>query len=149
MKGSTSCYMKLNIFKAATGIAGVYHIALALVGLFLSAEVTAKVSELAMGVVLTSDAQTLLVARFAAAYMLAFGIMLLLLAADPRKYRMLAVPAAVLFGVRFLNRILLFNVVSSTFGMSWTRNFVGTAIIFVFFAAIFLTMPKRAEAAEA
>jgi hypothetical protein len=138
--------MKETIFKAATAIAGVYHIILAFIGLCLSAELTAKAAEIALGVTLKGDSQLMLVARFAAAYMLAFGIMLLCLAANPRKFRLLAFAAVALFGIRFLNRILLFNLVSSTFGMSATRNIIGTAIIFVFFAVILLTIPKKSEA---
>jgi hypothetical protein len=138
--------MKETIFKATTATAGVYHIILACVGLFLSAELTAKAADIALGVTLKSDSQLMLVARFAAAYMLAFGLMLLFLASNPRRFRLLAFAAVVLFGIRFLNRILLFNLVSSTFGMSATRNIIGTAIIFVFFALILLTMPKKSEA---
>ena len=139
--------MKENIFRGATVTAGVYHIVLALIGLFLSAEMTAKASEIALGVTLKSDSQLMLVARFAAAYMLAFGIMLLFLASNPRRFRLFAFAAVVLFGIRFLNRVLLFNLISSTFGMSATRNVVGTAIIFVFFALISLTMPRKSEVA--
>lgn len=138
--------MKETIFKATTATAGVYHIILAFVGLFLSAELTAKAADIALGVTLKGDSQLMLVARFAAAYMLAFGLMLLFLASNPRKFRTLAFAAVVLFGIRFLNRILLFNLVSATFGMSATRNIIGTAIIFVFFALILLTMPKKSEA---
>lgn len=139
--------MKRNIFKAATAVAGVYHIILAVIGLLFSAEMTTKASQIALGVVLKVDPQMMFVAKFAAAYMLAFGIMLLVLAYNPVKYRLLAVPAAALFAVRFLNRVFLFNAVSSTLGMSWTRNFVGSAVIFLFFALIFFTRPTASEAA--
>ena len=139
--------MKRNIFKAATAVAGVYHIILAVIGLLFSAEMTTKASQIALGVVLKVDPQMMFVAKFAAAYMLAFGIMLLVLAYNPVKYSLLAVPAAVLFGVRFLNRIFLFNAVSSTLGMSWTRNFIGSAVIFLFFALIYFTRPTAKEAA--
>jgi hypothetical protein len=106
---------------------------------------TAKAAEIALGVILEGDSQLMLVARFAAAYMLAFGMMLLFIASNPHKFRLFAFAAVVLFGIRLLNRILLFNLVSSTFGMSAARNVMGTAIIFVFFALIFLTMPKKSE----
>ena len=138
--------MKRNIFKAATAVAGVYHIILAVIGLLFSAEMTTKASQVALGVVLKVDPQMMFVAKFAAAYMLAFGIMLLSLAYNPVQYRLLAVPAAALFAVRFLNRVFLFNAVSSTLGMSWTRNFVGSALIFLFFALIYFTRPTASEA---
>jgi hypothetical protein len=140
--------MKQNLFKAVTAIAGIYHIALALVGLFLSAEMAGHVSRLALGVVLKPDSQLLLVTRFTAAYMLAFGIMLLVVAMNPRKYRIFALAAVALFGIRFLNRVFLFNLISTTFEMSSTRNVIGTAVIFIFLALIFITMPKKTESAE-
>lgn len=111
--------------------------------MLLPAETTVRAFAAALGVEVAIDPQLALIARFIGVYMLAFSAMLLILASDPARYRIFAVPALVLFGVRFLNRIVFFGLLSSTFGMTAWRNAVGTAILLVFFLAILWTMPRR------
>lgn len=135
--------MKTTLFRAVTGIAGVYHVVLAVIGLLFPIETTAKAFEIALGVNIAVTPQLGFIGKFIAVYMLTFGIMLLILAYNPIKYRVLAFPAIALFGIRFLNRIFFFNLLSESLGMTWQRNFIGTTLIFLFFIAIFLTMPKK------
>lgn len=135
--------MKNNIFKIVTGIAGVYHILLGAIGLLFPIEITSKAFGVALGVNIAATPQLGFIGKFIAVYMVAFGIMLLILAFNAVKYRVLAYPALAVFGIRFLNRVFFFSLLSTTFGMTWQRNFIGSALILLFFVAIFLTMPKK------
>jgi hypothetical protein len=135
--------MKTNLFRIVTGIAGIYHVLLAAIGLLFPVETTVKAFEIALGVNVAISPQLGFIGKFIAVYMLAFGIMLLLLSANTNKYRVFAWPAIALFGVRFINRVVFFGLVSSTFGMSTTRNMIGTVLIFLFFIVIYLTIPRR------
>lgn len=135
--------MRNNIFRGVTGIAGAYHVLLGAIGLLLPIEAMVKAVTIFMGVTLQIDPQLTFVSKFVSVYMLAFGIFLLILAANPIKYRALAFPTLALFGIRFLNRLVFFGLISSTLGMTASRNIIGTIIIFLFFIVMFLTMPKK------
>jgi hypothetical protein len=135
--------MKNSMFKLVTGIAGLYHVLLAAIGLLFPVEITAKAFNVALGVNIAVTPQLGFIGKFIAVYMLAFGIMLLMIARNPIKYRALAYAAVALFGIRFLNRVLFFSLLTSTLGMTATRNLIGSALIFFFFIAILLTIPKN------
>jgi len=135
--------MKNNVFKLVTGIAGAYHVLLAAIALLFPIEVTSKVFTLALGVNIAPNPQLEFIGKYVGVYLLAFGLMLLILAYNPVKYRSFAYPALALFGIRFLNRIFFFSALSSTFGMTVSRNLIGSALIFLFFIGILLTLPKK------
>lgn len=135
--------MKNTIFKATTGIAGLYHVLLAAIGLLFPIEITAKAFTVALGISVSITPELTFIAKFVSVYMLAFGIMLLIVAYNPIKYRAFAWPALALFGARFLNRVIFFGLLSTTFGMTASRNLIGSALILFFFVAIWLTMPKK------
>lgn len=137
--------MKPTLFRAVTAVAGVYHVVLALIALLLPAETTVAAFAFALGVEVTVTPELALIAKFIGVYMLAFGGMLLVLASDPRRHRRLAWVALLLFGVRFLNRILYFDLLNATFGMTAARNTIGTALLLFFFVGILWTMPRRSS----
>ena len=128
--------MKNNIFKLVTGIAGAYHVLLAAIALLFPIEVTSKAFTLALGVNITATPQLEFIGKFVGVYMLAFGLMLLILSYNPVKYRSFAYPALALFGIRFLNRIFFFSALTSTLGMTASRNLIGSVLIFLFFIGI-------------
>jgi len=137
--------MKNRIFKIVTLVAGAYHVILAVAGLLCPADMAVKVVTMAFGITLELGPQIALILKFASVYMLVFGIMLLILAYNPIKYRAIAIPALVLFGIRLINRIILFSTLTAA-GMSVTRNIIGTAHIFFFFLAILLCLPWKQTA---
>lgn len=134
--------MRRRIFSIVTGIAGAYHILLAAAGFMLPPDTVAKVIDVAFGVPLDINAELTLAVRFSSVYMLAFGVMLLILALNPVRYRVFAIPALILFGLRFINRLLYFNDITSS-GMPVSRNVTGTVLIFLFFAGILLFLPRK------
>ena len=135
--------MKNSIFKLVTWIAGLYHVILAAIALLLPIEVTSKAFTMALGVNLAVTPQLEFIGKYVGVYMLAFGIMLIMIALNPVRYRSLAYVAVALFGIRFLNRIIFFGALTSTLGMTMTRNIIGSALVFIFFIGILFTMPKK------
>ena len=134
--------MSNKIFSVFTGIAGAYHILLAAAGFMLPSDMVARVINIAFGVPLDVDPELLLAVRFSSVYMLAFGVMLLILALNPVRYRALAFPALILFGLRFVNRLLYFNTMTAS-GMPVSRNVIGIILISLFFAGILVFLPKK------
>ncbi len=134
--------MKNSIFRIVAGSAAAYHILLAAAGLLCPADTIEKVVAVAFGVALEVGPQLGLIIKFVSAYLLAFGVMLLLLSLNPVKYRALALPALVLFGLRFVNRLVLFSALTSA-GMTVSRNVTGTGFILFYFVAILVWFRKK------
>lgn len=135
--------MKNTLFKVVTGIAGVYHVLLAVTGLLFPVEITSKAFTFALGVNIVATPQLEFIGKFVAVYMLAFGLMLIILACNPVKYRAFAYPALILFGIRFISRVFYFSALTSVLGMTLSRNITGSALILIFFLGIWMTMPKN------
>ncbi len=100
--------MKTRMFRIVTGIAAAYHIFLAAVCLLCPVDTVVKLVDIAFGVALQANPQFALISKFTSVYMLVFGVMLLVLSSEPTRYRALAIPALVLFWLRFANRIIFF-----------------------------------------
>lgn len=143
MKSNNYSNVKNTLFKTVTCVAGLYHVLLGIIGSLFPVEITAKAFKVALGISINVTPEIIFISKFISVYMLAFGIMLLIVASNPIKYRVFAWPALALFGARFLNRVIFFSLLSSTFGMTASRNFIGSVLILFFFIAIWLTMPKK------
>ncbi len=135
--------MKENLFKLSVGVAGVYHLLIGAVGILFPAELLVKVSGFILGVSPEVNEQFPLIAKFASVYVLAFGILLIILFLNPVKYRILAIPVLTLFGIRLINKILFFGTIGASFGIPFGRNLFGTLCVFFFFTTILLTLPKK------
>jgi len=135
--------MKNRIFKILAGIVGVYHIMLGVSALVLPAELMTKVIGAALGVVPVIDEQFLITAKFAGVYVLVFGLFSLMLASNPLKHRSLVYPILTLFGIRFINKILLFGSIAAMYDISTTRNVISVLLVALFFFGLLLTMPKK------
>ncbi len=135
--------MKLMLFKTLTGIAGLYHIVLGFSALLLPIETFANISKLILGLQPEVDLQFQLATKFASAYVLTFGVLLLILFKEPIKYRVLAIPVLLLFGIRLINKLVYFGTVGQSFDVSAPRNIVAVAFVAIFFFGILLTLPKR------
>ena len=133
--------IKERIFKIVTGIVGVYNVALGGLVLILPVEKVVSVVEAMKGYSLEVTSQLPLILKFTSAYLLAFGIMMLLLSRNAQKYRVFALPALVLFGTSFLNNIWLFDEIAPHRSGSITG--VTLTLILFFFLSILFTMPKR------
>ncbi|MFK5923702.1 MAG: hypothetical protein QM496_16105 [Verrucomicrobiota bacterium] len=134
--------MRIRLFKVATVIAGGYHTLLGLAGLLFPLDVIVKVVAMVFGIVLEVGSQLSLILKFTSVYLLVFGVMLLVLSSNPVRYRGLAIPALILFGTRFVNRLVLFAALTAA-GMPVIRNVVGTAQILILFLVIAFCLPKK------
>ncbi len=134
------------LFRILTGIAAVYHLLLAIAGLLFPPATLARVIELVMGVAPALDGDMLLAIKFASAYVLAFGIGLALLSWKPVHYRPLLPCVLVLFGVRLINRIVVFSTLAEQYEVSFARNAFGVVALLVLFTGILLTSGKKARA---
>jgi hypothetical protein len=136
--------MKERTFKIVTGIVAAYHLALGVVGLTLPVETIAEVVKAVLGFVLEPTDQLPVILKFASVYLLAFGGMMLLLFSNPVKYRVFALPALALFGVRFVINIVFFDVISPD-RTGEVMSYVSLGLIAFFFLAILFTMPKASD----
>lgn len=134
--------MKEKSFRIVTCIAAAYHILLAATGLLCPVSTVEKVIAIAFGLGVEVGPLLGLVVKFTSVYMLAFGVMLLLLSSNPSKYRVFAMPALLLFGLRFVNRLVFFSTLS-TAGITVSRNITGTGLLLFFFAAMLVSLPKK------
>lgn len=134
------------LFRLFTGIAAVYHLILAAAALLLPNEVLASALQVILGVTPTLEGDLLLAVPFAGAYVLAFGIGLALLSWKPLQNRALLPGVLALFGVRLLNRVLLFSTLAEQYELSTVRNLFGVASLLVLFIGILLTAPRKARA---
>lgn len=135
--------MKERIFKIVTGIVGAYHLALGVVGLTLPVETIAEVVKAVFGFVLKITPQLPVILKFSSVYLLAFGGMMLLLFSNPQKYRLFALPALALFGIRFVINIVYFDVISPD--RTDFASFRSLGLLAFFFLAILFTMPKASD----
>jgi hypothetical protein len=135
--------MKNNIFKILAGVVGIYHVILGLSALLLPAESMTKITGAILGVVPVADEQFLLVAKFAGVYVLVFGLFTLMLASNPVKHRSLAYPILALFGIRLVNKVLLFGSIAVMYEISTARNIISVLLVALFFFGLLLTMPKK------
>ena len=135
--------MKERIFKIVTGIVGAYHLALGVVGLTLPVETIAEVVKAVFGFVLKITPQLPVILKFSSVYLIAFGGMMLLLFSNPQKYRLFALPALALFGIRFVINIVYFDVISPD--RTDFASFRSLGLLAFFFLAILCTMPKASD----
>jgi len=69
---------------------------------------------------------------------------MLLLFSNPVKYRLFALPALALFGIRFVINIVFFDVISPD-RTGEVMSYVSLGLIAFFFLAILFTMPKASD----
>ena len=135
--------MRNIIFKITAVVAGVYHLGLALVGLIFPIEVVGKVVEAVLRVSPAITPQFEVMAQFISVYMAAFGAMLLLLASNPKKFRMFVYPALLVFGLRLIHRTVNFGTIQEVFGTSWNQNIFTVITISFFLITLFVTRPRK------
>lgn len=118
-----------------------YHLLLGLALLVLPTEALGGVSRLFLGMKLEVAGQMAMVGKFAASYLLAFGVMMGLLCLRPVKLRALVVPALVLFGIRLANKLVFMGQIEEMFGVSRGRSIFAVVCIALLFGFIALTRP--------
>ena len=133
--------MKTILFRLTAGIAGVYHLLLGAAFLVLPAEKLSGTAKGFLGVGIEFDAKLAMVGKFASAYILAFGVMLMLLCWKPVKLRALVIPVLLLFGVRLVNKLVFLTSIEGTFGVDRGRSLFAIASLALIFAVMAWARP--------
>ena len=129
-------------FKALAGFMGVYHLLIGILGL-VSGEMAARVGAAVYGAHVEVTPQFSYMAKYLGAYVIAFGVMMLLLASDPVKYRKLVYVAVLLAVVRILSRLIFASELQAAFGIGMNRSLMTIAAVAVLNIGLVLLMPKQ------
>src|ERR1700721_953399 len=92
-------------FKALAAFMGIYHLLIGFWGI-PSGERAPRVGAAVYGAHVDFTPLFSYMAKYLAAYVIAFGVMMLFLASDPVKYRKLVYVAAILAVIRILSRLI-------------------------------------------
>ena len=137
--------MKEKLFQITTGVAAAYHLVLGLALLILPAGAMGGMIRVFLGTELKIDPQLSMIGKFAAAYILAFGVMLALLCVNPLRLRALVVPALVLFGIRVANKLVFLTTIEENFGVLRGRSLFALASLAVIFGIMAWARPAGDE----
>jgi len=117
-------YLGLRILAA---FMGVYHVLMGLFGI-VSGQMAARVGQVMWGAHVTVDAQFSYLVKFLAAYVIAFGLMLLFVAKDPVRYGSLVYVAALLGAIRIAERLIFADELQAAFSIGTSRT-IGTVVV--------------------
>lgn len=133
--------MKKRLFRITTGIAAVYHLFLGIAMLVLPAGAMGGITRVFLGTEVEVDPSLSMIGKFAAAYILAFGVMLGLLWLKPERLRALVIPALVLFGIRLANKLVFMAEIEAIFGVTRGRSIFALVVLAVIFGIMAWTRP--------
>lgn len=130
-------------FRVAAWWAGIYHLTLALIGIFAGTATLKFLIKEVFHADIEVTPQVFFLIKFCSAYMLAFAIATLLLARDPLRYRQLVWAPLTLFFVRFIQSAIFADERLEAFSMLRGEQFVNAAICLVLFSILFFCRPKE------
>ena len=137
--------MKSKVFKIVTWIGSIYHILLGLIGTFASSDTIYSIVNSVYGVNPTQGAEFIVFAKFISVYMIAFGIMLGILAYNPTRYKILVWPAVILFGIRIVERTVFFGLIAEAFQITTPQNMKTVVTITIMALLLLLLRPKTSQ----
>lgn len=134
---------RMKIFRGIAGYMSFYHLIFSLLVIFFGEWGMATTSKILYGADVVITPQTLYFSKFIAAYGIAFGVMMLLLALQPERYRNIVWAAVALVVVRVFERIFFYDLLNEAFGITMSSNIITITIISIFAGALVLFMPKE------
>ena len=132
----------LKPIKVLAGFIGIYHIILGLIG-SISGELGAQAARAIFDARVDITPQFSYLVKYLGAYTIAFGVMMLLVAWNPVKYRLFIYVGILLIAVRITQRLIFASQLESAFGISWGRNLLNTTIIALLALGLYLFRPKE------
>ena len=135
--------MKERAFQAFASVVGVYHVILGVSALILSEGTMTSMVQLFLGFNPSVTDEFVLVSRFTGVYVLAFGFFVLLIAREPVRYALFITPVLALFGIRLVNKVILFDEIGAQLDVPTARNVLAVALVAVFFFGLLLTAPPK------
>jgi hypothetical protein len=131
-------YMGLRLL---AGFMGTYHVLMGLFGI-VSGQMAARVGQIMWGAHVTVDAQFSYLAKFLAAYVIAFGLMLLFVAKDPVRYGSLVYVAALLGAIRIAERLIFADELQAAFSIGISRTIWTVVVVAALNLGLILLKPK-------
>jgi hypothetical protein len=113
--------------KVLAGFMGIYHILMGVFGI-ASGSLAAWAARALWHANVNVDLQFTYLAKFLGAYVIGFGVMMLLIAKDPVRYGALVYPAVVVAVLRIAERLIFASELKSAFGIGMDRT-IGTIIV--------------------
>lgn len=129
-------------FRALAGFMGVYHLLIGFLGL-VSGEMAARVGAAVYGAHVEVSPLFSYMAKYLAAYVIAFGLMMIFVASDPVKYRKLVSVAIVLAVVRILSRLIFASELQAAFGIGMNRSLMTIVVVAILNLGLIALMPKQ------
>jgi hypothetical protein len=140
--------MKTHLaLRILAGFMGVYHLLMGLFGI-ISGEMAARVGQILWGAHVTVDAQFSYLAKFLAAYVIAFGLMMLFIAKDPVRYGALVWVAALLGALRIFERLVFAGELQSAFSIGMNRTILTVIVVAALNLGLIVLRPKEAAPAH-
>lgn len=130
-------------FKVLSWWVGIYHTILGLVGLLASSDAVANVASKTYHLSIPSTVQFVVTARFASAYMLALGIMAMMMARRPKEYGVFIWPIVIMIIFRIYTRLAHAGDIMAAFGGSTSNNLITVAIITLIGIGLLSLRPKN------
>ena len=109
----------------------------------MSGEVAARVGAAVYGAPVEVSPRFSYMAKYLAAYVIAFGVMMIFVASDPVKYRKLVSVAIVLAVVRILSRLIFASELQAAFGIGMNRSLMTIAVVAILNLGLIVLMPKQ------
>lgn len=131
-----------RLLKIILFIIGIYHIGLGIIT-FIPGEPAAFLAKNFFGMTFIVNTQILYIAKLLGIYAVAFGIMILVVMKDPRKYQILLNIAILVYTLRIINRIIFASEIQSAFQVSMLSMIIEIILLLFFGSAIFYLKPKK------
>ena len=133
---------RLKGFKFVLTLIGIYHLALGLLP-FVPTDFAARLVSALFGMTIEVTPQLHYVARLMGAYALIFGVVTLIVASQPDRYRAFTPVILALYAVRIVNRILFVVQFMNAFQTTAFRAWLEVFLLAAFAVAVFLLRPRE------
>jgi hypothetical protein len=125
------------------GVIGVYHVGLGVLP-FLPTSFTTRILLALFGMAFEVTPQLHYLGQLFGIYAFAFGLMALVAARDPYRYRSLVTVIVVLYGLRILNRLAFIVAFMPAFRTSAFRGWLEVVLLAAFGLAVLALRPRGA-----
>lgn len=142
MKSQTS----MKVFRFLAWFVSIYHVLLGVAATFGNTDFVISVASRVYNITLNVDPTVFITfARFVGSYMIAFGLMMALVALKPYEYRHMAWVAVALFGLRIFDRLVFFSVLQQAFHVTVSDNLMTVVPIGLIALGLIIFRPKASQ----